>query len=195
MFYWACKSFCELVLKVLFRCKVSGIQHVPKKGGFILACNHISFLDPVVAGGCCPRAVHYMARDTLFKNFFFGALISHLNTFPVKRGSADIGALREAIRRVRDGDGLLVFPEGTRNAAQDLGQTKQGVGFLATKLGVPVVPAFIKGTEKALPKGKRGMRLCRIEVRYGQAIRIPRDMNREDAAALVMGAIRKLSLN
>lgn len=193
MFYWACKLSCELFLKIFFRVRVSGRQHIPAHGGFILASNHISFLDPVVAGGCCPRAVHYMARDTLFKNFFFASLIWHVNAFPVKRGSADIGALREAMRRVRRGDGLLVFPEGTRSATGDSQATKQGVGFLATKLGVPIIPVFIQGTEKALPKGSRFIRMARISIRYGQGIRIPRGMSRQDSAELVMDAIRKLS--
>ena len=193
MIYWVSRSFCALLLKIFFGLKVTGRKHVPAHGGFILACNHVSFLDPVVAGVGCPRPLHYMARQTLFKNIFFGTCLTHLNTFPVKRDSADIASLREAMRRVRLGEGLLVFPEGTRKKEGISGRTKGGAGFLASKLGVPIVPVYIQGTEKALPRGKKFPRLSKITVRFGSRITVPQGVSYEEASMRVMDAVRKLS--
>jgi 1-acyl-sn-glycerol-3-phosphate acyltransferase len=194
MIHFILRSLSVLIFKLLFRIQAVGRENIPRKGGFIIASNHLSYLDPVAVGISCPRALNYMARHDLFTNRWFSWLLYGAHAFPVKRNSADLTALKEAIHRVRQGKGLLVFPEGTR---QDKGaspvQPQAGVGFLAEKLGVPVVPAFVKGTEKAFPKGAKGVTPGKVIVYFGKQIHIERGMPYQEVADLIMAGIRGLS--
>jgi 1-acyl-sn-glycerol-3-phosphate acyltransferase len=157
-------------LKLFFRFDVKGKENIPSVGGFILAGNHVSYLDPIVFGVACPLKLNYMARDTLFRNPFAAWALRHANVFPLKRNSADVGALKEALRRLKSGGGILLFPEGTRSVDGEVQEALQGVGFLARKSGVTVVPAFVKGTQNALPKGAKSLRPAPIEVIFGKPV-------------------------
>jgi 1-acyl-sn-glycerol-3-phosphate acyltransferase len=178
---------------LFFGFKVRGAGHIPKKGGFILVSNHVSFLDPVCLGLASPRDLNFMARETLFRNPVFGFLISRVNAFPLKRNSADIGALKEGINRVKAGGALLIFPEGTRarNGASE--SVKSGIGFLVTKYNFPVFPAHIQGTEIALPRGARALRRARISVCFGRQVSIDPERSYEEIAGLIMQSVRELA--
>ncbi len=194
MLYGLLKLPVVLLFKLLFRIKVSGRDNIPKQGGFILASNHASFLDPVVLGVACPRRLNFMARHDLFSNPFFAKLISILGAFEVKRNSADLSALKEAMRRVKNGKALVLFPEGSRKGNNgSLNPPHPGVGFLAARLDAPVVPVYISGTEKALPKGAKFIRPAKISVSFGKQIPIGRRMPYQDIAQLIMEDIRHLS--
>lgn len=151
----------------MFRYRAHGAQHVPKTGGVILACNHQSFLDPVIAAMGTGRLVTFMARDSLFKFLPFRLLIESLNAFPVQRGTADLGAMRQSLRRLRDGWALLVFPEGTRTKDGSLGSMRGGIGVLASRARVPVIPTLIQGAFEAWPRGEKLPHPSPIECRYG----------------------------
>jgi len=188
------KCLAFLVLKLFFRIEVKGAGYIPKKGGFILAGNHISYLDPIVLSAACPRKLNFMAKEELFSNRPFAWLISSVGSFPVRRNSTDISALREAIQRLKDGKALLLFPEGRRRVTEGTSEkVESGIGFLAGKVNVPVVPAFIKGTEKALPKGAKFIRPAKLSVRFGEQIYIERGLPYQDTAQLIMAKIRDLS--
>ena len=194
MFYFASRAVCFVFLKTFFSLRVFGQENVPKKGGFILASNHVSFLDPVAVGVACPRKLNYMARDTLFSNRLFAWLLNDCGSFPLKRDSADLSALKEAIKRLKSGQGLLLFPEGRRSADKDtLLKPRAGVGFLASKLKVPVIPALVKGTDRALPRGAKFFRSSNISVIFGKQILIERRMPYKDIAQQVINDIRHLS--
>jgi 1-acyl-sn-glycerol-3-phosphate acyltransferase len=193
MVYFILRSLSFLILKIFFGLKVSGAVNIPKKGGFILASNHVSYLDPIVLGCACRRKLSFMARHDLFNNYFSSRLMYSVRSFPVKRNSADFGAIREAIRRLKCGSGLVLFPEGRRQEkiAQNA-QPQPGIGFLAVKVGVPIIPAFIKGTQEAMPKGAKFIIPKRIFVSFGQKIHIERGLPYENAAWTVMDSIRRL---
>ena len=180
MFYYLGRFFCKFVFAVLMTIKVKGIENIPRNGGFILACNHASNLDPFAFGVVCPRPLHFMAKDTLFKNSFSGWIFRNINAFPLKRHVADLGAIKEALRRLRNQQGLLLFPEGTRSVDATIKVPREGVGFLARKSGVPVIPAFVKGTEKALPKGAKFIKPARINVIFGSAVVLFQDKDISD---------------
>ncbi len=183
-----------VIAKTFFGLKMYGRGNIPARGGFLLASNHLSFLDPILMGvAAAPRPLKYMARDTLFRNFFFGWLLRQVGAFPLKRNSADLGALKEGMRCVREGNGLFLFPEGRRReAGQAPGKPQAGVGFLAQKLNVPVVPAFVCGTDKVLPKGARMLRRHRITIYIGAPVEIQSGMEYQEIADLVMEHIRGL---
>jgi len=193
MFYSLIRLLAFLILKIIFGIKVFGKNYIPKKGGFILASNHVSYLDPIVLGATCPRRLNFMARDDLFCNPLFSWLISKLGAFPIKRNSVDFSAIKKAMRRLEYGESLLLFPEGSRSFEGLSLQPQPGIGFLGAKLNVPVVPAFIRGTDKALPKGARFIKPQRVSVYFGKQIFIERRMPYQDIARRVMEEIRHLA--
>ncbi|WOO39628.1 lysophospholipid acyltransferase family protein [Rubellicoccus peritrichatus] len=137
---------CQTIFDLLYRPEIAGIENVPADGSFILACNHASFLDPPIAGSYLPRELHYFARKTLFKGRF-GKLISDLNSIPIDRdGDSDLAAFRKVFGVLKSGEAILVFPEGTRTKDGKLGEVRGGVGMLACRSQVPVLPVRIFGS-------------------------------------------------
>src|SRR6056297_3665789 len=105
---WGCRLMCAL----LFGFRTYGRANVPRQGGFILASTHQSFMDPVFCGIGLSRELHYLARDTLWKNPFFAKLIDSLNAIPVKRSQSDLRAMKSVIERLQAGCGVCLYPEG-----------------------------------------------------------------------------------
>lgn len=161
MFYKICVGIVRILMKVVVRTKTVGKENVPKEGPFILAVNHKSNLDPVMAGITCPRPLKFMAKSELFKNKLFGGLIMKLGAFPVNRGTGDIGAIKAAFKIFKSGEGMLIFPEGGRVKNGVKRKAKPGVALMAQKACVPVIPVLIDGDYKWLGK---------ITVRYGEPI-------------------------
>ena len=151
-FYWFCRFLCQGFSVAYFKARCLGVDNVPAKGGALLVSNHQSFIDPVVAGIHIPRAVHFMARDSLFANPIFGRLIAAVNAFPVRRNTADLGAIKEAMRRLKQGRLLLMFPEGTRTPDGRIQPLLPGMFAIAKKTEVPIVPVLIDGVFKAWPR-------------------------------------------
>lgn len=166
MIYWLGHIFWVVTSKLLFPCRVAGLANLPR-GGFIFASNHVSNLDPMLIGISSRRRLSYMAKDSLFKNNFFRFILYQVGAFPVKRGAADVGAMREALKRLKNGCPVVVFPEGTRKKSEAQAKAHAGIGFLALKSGLPVVPVFIKGADKVLPPGAKFPRRHLIEVEFG----------------------------
>jgi 1-acyl-sn-glycerol-3-phosphate acyltransferase len=193
MLYNILRFLSWIILKVFFHLEVFGRENIPKKGGFILASNHTSYLDPIAVGVASPRKLSYMARSDLFKDRLFGWLLTNINVFPVERESADLSALKEAMKRVKRGNGLLLFPEGTRQTENFLTRAYAGIGFLAVKLDVPVVPVFVKGTLQAWPKHAKSIKRSKISVYFGSQIPIERRMPYQDIAQDILSHIRHLS--
>lgn len=193
MVYSALRLLAIIILKVFFRFQARGTENIPKKGAFILAANHVSFLDPIVVGAASSRKLNFMAKHDLFCNPLFSWLMFRVGAFPIKRDSVDMAGLKESMRRIEKGKGLVMFPEGRRRFNELSARPQGGIGFLATKLNVPVVPAFIKGTDRALPPGNKFIRLTKISVCFGKQISIERRVPYRDIAQQIMENIRHLS--
>lgn len=170
MLYAVSKFIFLVVLKLFFGLKVYGREKLPYRGGVILASNHASYLDPIILGAASPRPLNFMAREDLFRNWLFGRLISNVNAFPIERKTADPSAVKEATKRLRDGKVLTVFPEGTRSIDGSIGPGQLGVGLIANKSQVPVIPVFIKGSNEAFPKGAKFLKCKPIQVYFGPSI-------------------------
>ena len=145
-------------------------RRVPRTGGLLVVSNHQSYLDPILAALPIRRPLNPMARDTLFRNPAFSWLIRSLYAFPVRRGSADLGAMKEAVRRLREGRIVLVFPEGTRTRDGSIGKLHAGVILMARRAGVPVLPMVIEGAYKCWPRGRLLPSLHEVCVAYGRPI-------------------------
>jgi 1-acyl-sn-glycerol-3-phosphate acyltransferase len=175
--------------------QVEGRENVPKKGAAIIAPNHASHTDPPLIAIANRRPVTIMAKEELFSIPFIGPYIDHLGMFAVKRGVADRAALRLALERLAQGRLLVIFPEGTRGDGITLQEPERGLGLMAMKSGVPVIPAFIYGTNKMMPRGDSKIHRAKVGVVYGKAI-MPSDFSGKRAgdelAAAVMQAIEAL---
>lgn len=169
-FYRFCRFFCHVGFVTFARGRAFHVEKVPRVGGALVAANHQSFFDPVLAGHALPRECHFMGRDSLFRNPAFGWLIRSLNCFPIKRDTADIGAIKETLRRLRDGNVVVAFPEGTRSTDGAVGPLHAGVILIAKKARVPIVPAAITGAYEMWPRDRALPAPGRIYVGYADPI-------------------------
>jgi 1-acyl-sn-glycerol-3-phosphate acyltransferase len=150
---------------------MAGYKNIPAKGPAIIACNHVSFLDPVIVGLGTRRKVNFLARAGLFEIPFFGSLIRKLGAFPLKReGVNDISAIKHSLKSLKKGELLVVFPEGTRSYDGEMQEAHAGVGLLAVKAQVPVIPAYVKGAELAMPRNSKIIKPVQITAKFGLPI-------------------------
>lgn len=198
--YNFCRAACHGFLRLYCRFRVSHLERVPAGGAAILACNHASYLDPPLLG-CAVRGrmIRYMARDSLFRFPVMGWLLRQLGVVPLARERGDVGALRKGLKILKEGGLLAVFPEGTRSPDGEIRQAKAGIGFLVARAGVPVIPAHLRGSFAAWPKGARFPRPRPVSLVYGPPI-TPAEIAKlaageqpyERITALVMDRIRAL---
>ena len=162
--YSVVRPLAGLITKTKYRINYIGAENLPEGGGFILAANHISALDPVIVSVGCDKTMHFMAKDELFKNKLIGWAMSQLNAFPVDRTKFDEDAINYAITLVKNGGILGIFPEGTRSPDYTPQKGKGGVCYIAKMCKCDVVPVSIYTCDEA----KTGTRLT---VRYGKPIK------------------------
>jgi 1-acyl-sn-glycerol-3-phosphate acyltransferase len=198
MWYAVCKPLAVAIMRLLFRVEIHGRHHIPATGPVLIIANHSSLLDPPLVGGAVPRRVTFLAKAELFRIPGFGALIRRLGAQPLRRGGADPSALRTAQRVLQDGGVLLVFPEGTRGEEGTLREAKPGAALLAMQTGVPVVPAYVRGSGRAWPRGRRLPRPAKVVVTFGpplsftRATGADRKAQYEAASRRMMAAIAEL---
>ena len=131
--------------KILYRHKIYGLEHFYPHAA-IIASNHVSFYDPPVLSISWPEEVHFLARETLFKNKFFGGLIRKLNAHPVSGDAGDIGVFKLICSLLNEGKKVILFPEGKRSSEDRLGVLKPGIAMLVARSNSAVIPAYIHGT-------------------------------------------------
>lgn len=187
--YWFFKNLAKLLAKIFFRFRVIHPERLPQSGGLILAANHQSYFDPPLVGICSKRAVHYLARKTLMEWPFFGPLFPDMNVIPVDRDGNDMSALKTVIRKIKEGEGVVLFPEGTRSRDGNLQPGQAGVGLVIAKTLAPVVPVRIFGSYEAFPRGSKGVNLHSIRVVIGEPIHF----TKEDVANADRDTYRQLS--
>ncbi len=143
------RFLCAIVrcfVSLLFRVKVVGSENIPQEGGFLLCSNHISNWDAPILQVFIKRRIYYMAKAELFHAFGVGLILKLIKAIPVKRSGADFNSIKLAIKTVKNGDVLGIFPTGQREKVKGEGEVKSGVGFLAVKTDAPVVPINIKAS-------------------------------------------------
>ncbi len=148
-----------------FRIRSFGEENIPEEDAFILAANHIFAFDPLMIISRCPRTVHFMAKEELFKNPVLGSLLKSMNAFPVKRQKSDKRALEFAKKIVSRGWVLGIFPEGSRSKDALPKTAKNGVSYLAAKTGADILPVSVYKTP-----GDKHLRPL-VTVRFGKIIR------------------------
>ena len=150
--YAITRVFVRLMMPLLGGITVIGAENIPETGPIILAPNHRAYMDPPYLSMATKRQLHLMAKDQLFRVPLFGPYIKAMGAFPVKRGVADRGAIRQAMAELKAGRVMGIFPEGTRADAGTLLPAEKGFALIAKQTGVPIVPIALEGTDKVLPK-------------------------------------------
>ena len=149
LLYWIVWTFYRLLFATYFRWHVFNPERVPLQGPVILASNHASHLDPPLVGAGLPRALNYLARESLFNLPIGGWALRNVNAVPVDRDGAGAAGLRAIFNRLRQGGAIVLFPEGTRSKDGRLQKARSGVGLVVIKSSAPVVPVHVFGTYDA----------------------------------------------
>ena len=164
-------SLSKAIAKTFFHYRVIGAENMIEEGPCIIAANHCSYLDPPLVGVACRRAIHYLARKSLLDIPVLGSILPQLNVIPVDQKNADRSALMGAIRVVREGGSVLIFPEGTRSPDGELQPAQPGIGMIVVKTDAPVVPVRIFGSYQAFSRERRIPRRAFVTVVVGRPLR------------------------
>jgi 1-acyl-sn-glycerol-3-phosphate acyltransferase len=141
-----------------------------QSGPVILVMNHQSYLDPPLAGSTCDRPIYFLARRTLLNVPLLGWVLPKLNVIPVNQEGVDRSAIKAVIRVLQAGNGVLMFPEGSRTLDGNIQAAEPGLGLIIAKTLAPVVPMRIFGAREALPRGGGRLRLVPITILIGNPI-------------------------
>jgi 1-acyl-sn-glycerol-3-phosphate acyltransferase len=175
--YVVARRILLVVFRLVWRPRVSGLEHIPDRGGVIIASNHLSFVDSVVIPLVVHRRVRFLAKAEYFegggprgllRRLFFTAI----DAVPVRRASRrdSTASLEAALEVLRGGHAFGIYPEGTRSRDGRLYRGRTGVGWLALRSGAPIVPVALQGTDRVQPVGARIPRVHAVRVRFGPAL-------------------------
>lgn len=159
----------RIVAVAFYRVRVFGRENWPAKGGALVCSNHQGFLDPPLVGLCCDRQLSFLAKKSLFQ-FPLKSFIELLNAIPVNRDGTGLDGLKETLKRLRSGELVLIFPEGTRSENGEMGQLKPGFIAVARKGKTPIVPVAFDGSFQAWPKWQLLPALGVVHVKIGKPI-------------------------
>lgn len=195
--YHLIRGFLRTVIRVILRghLRLEGLERVPRTGGVLVVSNHISSADPPLLGALSPRPVHFMAKAEWFRSPLLGFLARQFLCFPVVRHTADRGALRHTLELLGRGQAVAIYPEGTRSDDLRLHRPEPGVGFLARRARVPIVPVATWGGEAILQsRGYHLPRAAETHVVFGEPFELPEDpaLSNQEAAELMMSRIAAL---
>jgi len=172
------RPFTWVVLRILFwylgGIRMEGRGNVPRRGGVLITPNHISNADPAAVGFALPRPSWFMANEKLFHRPLLGMVIHWLHGFPVKPGTADRTALRRGEELLKQGEAVVIFPEGTHSTDGKLLPMQPGALMLAQRAGVPIVPTIVMGTTELVPYGEEKLRRSGkpVTVRFGAPVTV-----------------------
>jgi len=181
LLYIIAKFIFLIIFKLFFRLKVTGQGNIPQDGPFIIVANHSSLLDPVILGVSLRSKIIFIAAAYLFEIRWLGYLLRKANSIPIYRENYtnNIKSIKQALKILQKGGVLGIFPEGGVDRQKDDLPIKAGAAFLATRVGVPIVPIKINGADKVLPRGAKFIRsLNKIEVEIKKPIFCLRHSNK-----------------
>lgn len=150
--YSLLRAFSRLIAVTFYRLRCEGRENWPASGGGLVCSNHQSFFDPPLVGMTCPRQMNYLARDTLFKVPVLKQVMSFLDAIPIDREGSGLSGLKETMKRLRAGELVLIFPEGTRTYDGELLPLKPGFCSVARRSRVPLIPVGMDGAYQAWPR-------------------------------------------
>lgn len=188
--------FFRTLLRYIYKLEIEGLENVPKEGPVIIAPNHMSSLDILAIVSALPRPIKALGKIERFKYPIWGRFAKYLGGIPVNREHPDLSAIKGAFEALKEGNILLVFPEGTRIGIKKIGGPKRGVAYLASRTRVPVIPTAIIGADKIWPPEKRIPHLRgKVKIIFGNPIYYESEIDKEkeeEFVKLIMEIINKL---
>jgi len=191
--YWACRWIARGILKLRFGLEVAGEEHIPGRGPIILAPNHGSHIDPIVVAAAVPRRCTFLVAEGVLTTRIVGAIVRRFPFVMLKRGRSARRAIRECLTRLEHGEALIIFPEGEVSTDGGLQPANDGLAFIASRAGIPIIPVGITGTYKVWPIGTRIPHRGKITVRFGEAIPSAVSQTRGCQSAFTAGVMRVIS--
>ncbi len=188
-----CRPAAHGLARLFLRVRFAGTEHVPRRGPVVIVPNHVSFMDPVLVTIPVHRPFHYMALEPFFRVRGLGPLIRWCRAFPVQEAEPDAVAVRTALRLLRSGEALVIFPEGGRSPDGRLMPFRPGAFRLALAAPAPVVPVTIRGAFEAWPPGRRLPRPGRVAITYHPPVTgadLPPGVDRRDAPERLLALVR-----
>ncbi|MGE0607321.1 MAG: lysophospholipid acyltransferase family protein [Pirellulales bacterium] len=191
LWYRFMRVFLRLGAVAIYRLRWWGREHIPATGGVLILSNHQSHIDPPLLGLCIDRRINYLARDTLFRFPPFRWLINSLDAIPIDREGLGLAGLKETLKRLKRGELVLIFPEGTRSPDGEVAPLKPGFSALARRAGVPLLPVAIDGAYQAWPRQQKYPGRGVIHVQFGPPL-WPEELDQYDERELVEEVERRI---
>ncbi|MGW1819389.1 lysophospholipid acyltransferase family protein [Streptomyces sp. NPDC002125] len=193
MFYYVLKYVVlGPLLRLVFRPRIEGLEHIPDDGAAIVAGNHLSFSDHFLMPAILRRRITFLAKAEYFtgpgiKGKLTAAFFHSIGQIPVDRSGKEAGqaAIREGLGVLGKGELLGIYPEGTRSHDGRLYKGKVGVAVMAIKAGVPVIPCAMVGTFEIQPPGQKVPSIKRVTIRFGEPLDFSRYAGLEDQKAAI----------
>jgi len=189
--YAVLRTFARLTGVVVFRIRCMGRENIPASGPLLVCANHQSLLDPVLVGLAFDRRLNYLARQSLFRFAPFRLLIQFLDAIPLDRDGLGLAGLRESMRRIKRGEAVLLFPEGTRTSDGSVLPLKPGFCALARRGNVTVLPVGFDGAFDAWPRTAKLPSASKIYLCIGEPL-APEEIRKLDDKSLVGEVERRI---
>lgn len=153
--------------RVLWRISYSGLENVPASGGFIVAANHQTYLDPFWIGFPISRPMRFLAWNRIFDWPVVGKFTAMFGAWPLEVEGSDPSAIRKSLQWLRSGGGVVIFPEGGRGHPDgSMIRFKPGAVRMALEANVPILPVTIRGAHRVWPSTRKFPRFSRVEIIY-----------------------------
>ena len=181
MFYVFCRGVLKLLFKIWLRLEVRGEENIPASGPVVVAPNHISLLDPPVAGVAASRQIYFMAKEELFQYPVFSQTIRALGAFRVRRGRVDLQAIKYSLSLLKAGRVVSVFPEGHISKTGARQAPRSGAFMIAASTGAEIIPALIEGSDLQRHRG-----WPKVRITFGRALVYDKSLpaNKENLAVI-----------
>jgi len=166
--YWLGHTFFRNFARGFYDFSIVGSENMKFDGASIIACNHVSFLDPPIVGQAFDETIYSFARKTLFDHPIGGRILRQWQAIPVDRDKPDTASLKSTMRLLKTGKKILMFPEGTRSHDGKLQKAEAGIGFFLAKTAAPVLPVRLYGTYEACPRKAKFLHRAKITLVVGQ---------------------------
>ena len=173
MMYWLIKNLYKIFAKVYLSYRVVNRENILnlEEGGYVVASNHVSFLDPPLVGIAFPENIYYFARKTLFDHPVFGWVLRSIQAIPVNQEKPEMSTLKHIIQLLKDGEKVVIFPEGERTHDGKMKERGQsGVGMMVEKSEARVLPVRLFGPEKAMPRDSKKIKRVPVTLVVGEPI-------------------------
>lgn len=198
MLYRISQFIARCIFKLYFRLRIVGCENIPTEEPCIIVANHVSFLDPLLICAIVPRVIHYITYASFYYNSLLHWYCKRVYCIPIKKKGNDISALKQALRLLKKGEIVGIFPEGQRSVTGKLKEGLPGTSLIALRANVPILPVGIHGAYEAFPKGSKFPKPKLITLIFGEPFSLEDYLNvdekstpelQEKATNLIMSKI------